>query len=873
MSPAKKFTLPAATKNPSSVSPPSIATSVELKSLATPTKHSLARPRNRYTLATLRLWPKTTTPARNAPFPAKSPALIASRRLPHLSAPKGLTSITPLSHFGPLLALLSPDSKIPGIPSGRWAMKKSSALVIAAFLFAASAPLVTRGQSQSQAPAPPYDSQQPPDQGPPDLDPATQPPDPQLTPQQQQQAEQQQADTQPLVARVSIIQGDASTQRGDNGEWSAATVNTPISVGDTLSTGDNSRAELQLDALDVLRLSNDSSAKLSALARNQIQIQVSQGLVTFSALHGSSSAVEIDTPNVAVRPRGDGQFRILVSSNSQTIVTVRRGSADIATPQGSTSVSEGQSITVDGTDNPQYQVSNSPSRDDWDSWNNDRDNVILNAQSWQHTNRNYTGTEDLDGYGNWQNVPDYGQVWVPSVAPGWAPYRAGRWVYEPYYGWTWVSYEPWGWAPYHYGRWFVYGGNWAWWPGPVVAYPGYYPVWAPAYVSFWGWGGGGFGFGIGFGWGHVGWLPIGPCDWYRPWYGRWGGGGRVYNYTSIHNTTIINRGFSPLTRGGAHPYSNFAGLNNNARLREGFTSMDGNRFGREAVPGRQTGIDQATLRQANFVSGRMPIQPSRGSYSASGRGAGASTIHNVPSHMFSSSMAPQRSLPSNYASRSSFGSSNQPRGESRSQPYAANSRGNWQSFNNQDRGGQAPSGTQRGNSGYRQPGPNSGESRMMGAPSARSNWHAFTPPSGANSGQGRQGYSASNQNNRGFQAPGNYGNRQPESRFNSPSGPSENVRGYQAPPSNYGRQGEPRSYAPQSQGRSYQPPPAAYRGGSNYSSRPPLNLHQNVVQPRGGNRGYSAPSYRGGGGGGGYHGGGGGGGSHGGGGGHGGGHR
>ena len=60
-----------------------------------------------------------------------------------------------------------------------------------------------------------------------------------------------------------------------------------------------------------------------------------------------------------------------------------------------------------------------------------------------------------------------------------------------------------------YGRWFVYGGNWGWWPGPV--YGGYEPVWAPAYVSFFGFGGGGWGVGFGFGVGFdsVGWLPCG----------------------------------------------------------------------------------------------------------------------------------------------------------------------------------------------------------------------------------------------------------------------------------------------------------------------------------------------------------------------------
>jgi len=52
--------------------------------------------------------------------------------------------------------------------------------------------------------------------------------------------------------------------------------------------------------------------------------------------------------------------------------------------------------------------------DSWDSWNIDRDGVIRNAQSWNYTNRYYVGSEDLDVYGHWVNVPDYGRVWSPT---------------------------------------------------------------------------------------------------------------------------------------------------------------------------------------------------------------------------------------------------------------------------------------------------------------------------------------------------------------------------------------------------------------------------------------------------------------------------
>src|ERR1019366_4818300 len=49
------------------------------------------------------------------------------------------------------------------------------------------------------------------------------------------------------VARISLIHGDVSTQRGDSKDWSAAALNAPVLAGDRVSTGDKARTEIQLD--------------------------------------------------------------------------------------------------------------------------------------------------------------------------------------------------------------------------------------------------------------------------------------------------------------------------------------------------------------------------------------------------------------------------------------------------------------------------------------------------------------------------------------------------------------------------------------------------------------------------------------------------
>lgn len=97
--------------------------------------------------------------------------------------------------------------------------------------------------------------------------------------------------------------------------------------------------------------------------------------------------------------------------------------------------------------------------------------------------------DQLTPYGRWVGAGSYGNVWVPRVATGWAPYTEGQWVYTDY-GWTWVSNDPWGGVPCHYGSWaWVDPYGWVWTPGTV---------WAPAWVTW------------AYTDDYVGWAPIPP---------------------------------------------------------------------------------------------------------------------------------------------------------------------------------------------------------------------------------------------------------------------------------------------------------------------------------------------------------------------------
>jgi len=692
------------------------------------------------------------------------------------------------------------------------------------------------------------------------------------------------------VARISVINGDVSTQRGDSGEWVAATVNTPVVAGDKVATAEKSRTELQLDFANVLRLDQKTEAKIADLTPKKIQLQLSTGLVDLSVFKGAEADVEIDTPNMAVHPLGEGIYRIEVDSADQTQVTVRRGAAEVSTPQGSTKVEKDQTIYIHGTDNPEYRIDTAQARDDWDKWNNERDQQITQAQAWRHTDRYYTGSNDLDANGQWSYVPGYDWCWTPYVDAGWVPYSDGRWLWEPYWGWTWVSYEPWGWAPYHYGRWFFYGGGWRWWPG--VGFSGPRPIWAPGYVSFFGFGGRNWGVGIGFGFGSIGWLPLGPRDPFNPWWGR----GHGYSVTNITNITNINNQYGgrlPIHGGpGARPNfgSNLQNFMTDPHVRGALTTVSTQDFANGHIAHNGRPADENMLRQASVVRGTLPVVPTRASLQPSNKPVNRAGLpSSTAGHFFSRSPVTAARTPS-FTSEASQIRQMAQRGPTANAGMGAQTR-----LNNLRTEGQMTSTTRPGGNpvspaarsnpaGTERQTPNTGQTGAPGwqrfgsgsqigrgpasvntpgskgaegtTPAARTGQaRQSTPaPQGNQGGGGRSGAQpapgsgrtgTSSTTSRETPAP-RYSESRPAGpqggwqRFSSQSGPSR------------GGAGSTRPFESRSGGPSGWNAPAPRSGGANYGwSRPPLQLNRPIMRERssgggyyggGGGRTYSAPS-------------------------------
>jgi FecR protein len=609
---------------------------------------------------------------------------------------------------------------------------------------------------------------------------------------------QDQDDLKRGVARISVMNGDVSVRRGDSGDWVAGVINAPMLTGDNLGTGPNSRAEVQFDAANLLRLGANGDLRLTQLEYGRTQLQLAKGIMTYRVLRASENNVEIDTPSLSVRPAREGSFRLSVNDAGETEVTARGGDVEVFTPHGSQWVRNGQTLLARGAaTDAEFQVVAAGGMDEWDRWCDGRDRLITQSSSSRYVGQGVYGTEDLDAAGTWSNVPEYGNVWHPTtVGADWAPYQAGRWVWEDWYGWTWVSADPWGWAPYHYGRWFRDGRlGWCWYPGVI----GVRSYWSPALVGFFGFGGR-VGVGVGFGFGNVGWVALAPFEVFHPWWGRgfYGGGG--FNNRSLNITNI-----------------NVTNVYRNSRFANGVHSVAAADFqgGRFNNVNRMSG---SQIQGAGAINGRMPFTPGAQNMRFSDRQVGSVPRTNSNAQFFTHQTP-------NPVGRTSTGQSGVGQagagqaGAVRGQGPAA--------------GGQSPSGTRSqamgqsgGDNGWRrfgtpagQPaGAAAGQATRNDRPAANSQggWQRFGSTGQGSTGQGSAGQGpASNQNGgRQFGTSSGSGSAQQSVRiapqvvrprtsgqtYGTPSAPRQSAPAYSAP-----RQSAPSNSAPRSNGGGGQP--------------------------------------------------------------------
>ncbi|MDX6406644.1 MAG: hypothetical protein QOH70_4099 [Blastocatellia bacterium] len=338
----------------------------------------------------------------------------------------------------------------------------------------------------------------------------------------------------PNAARIQRVDGQVALSNGlatNDGaaQWSAASLNQPFSVGDRIYTRENSHASLAFNGRNFARLDPNTSLDVVSYGDRRTQLALRDGSAMFDVGYLEPNELfEVATPNGAVDFDQPGLYNVGFDNRGGVLVSVLSGLAQVVGSGGSSQINKGEMLTLLGQaasevalsrlnrQDAGYQVDNYyryqyPNSYDgrysnYDAYLNDPnyyDPYRRNA-SYQYASSYIPGINDLDAYGDWQNVSGYGNAWRPRVDSGWVPYQQGSWTNDYPYGPTWVSSEPWGYAPYHYGRWANVGNQWYWIPDAVNTNPQY----APALVAFVPLNDAN----------QIGWVPLGPGDSYAPRY-------------------------------------------------------------------------------------------------------------------------------------------------------------------------------------------------------------------------------------------------------------------------------------------------------------------------------------------------------------------
>jgi hypothetical protein len=407
------------------------------------------------------------------------------------------------------------------------------------------------------------------------------------------------------VGQINSLSGSVSFNGSGSGGWAAAADNYPVAAGDSIYTQDNSRAGIALDASQI-SLASDSELQVTGLDDQNFAATESQGEVALAINDlQPGQTYTISTPRGTVTINQNGQYDILAGdANNPTIVNVFQGEAMVSAPGASLQVTAGQAGVLSGSSQTTAQLGQAQQ----DSFTNAVFVQAAPPPSYAPpVVSQMTGVRELSQYGSWSQDPQYGAIWYPNVASGWAPYQDGHWAYIAPWGWTWVESESWGFAPFHYGRWVDDQNRWGWVPAPAYSAgyaPSYYqPVYAPAVVSF-------FGAAVGVGItaallssGSVGWVPLAPNEPYYPPYRASPAYIRqinIVNVRNINNVHVTNNYY----------YGNNFSPNQLANHRAAtFVSADVMRGG-EHVAGHAHAPSQDVL------TGARPIDPGFGSHPA-----------------------------------------------------------------------------------------------------------------------------------------------------------------------------------------------------------------------------------------------------------------
>lgn len=206
------------------------------------------------------------------------------------------------------------------------------------------------------------------------------------------------------VGRIGEMQGQVSWFDHDEGQWTPAERNRPLTGGDRLSTGPDARAELRIGST-TLRLGGGSELEVLRLDDERMAFQLHSGQLALRVRSREvAREIEIDTAEARLLPQRSGHYRFDRIDDTSYAVPWR---GDLRVDDGAGFViAAGRRAELyrEGRD---LRVAWGPAPDDgfadWVLAADRRDDE--RSASQRYVSPEMTGAEDLDRYGRWDRHP------------------------------------------------------------------------------------------------------------------------------------------------------------------------------------------------------------------------------------------------------------------------------------------------------------------------------------------------------------------------------------------------------------------------------------------------------------------------------------
>lgn len=177
------------------------------------------------------------------------------------------------------------------------------------------------------------------------------------------------------VARVSVADGDVRLF-SPSGDEEQARGGAPLIRDVVLATGDDSRAEVQLDAGNFLRMAPSTEVRFLDLGNRSFRVELLKGQASWSQYKGREADAEIETPLGSVMALKPGLFTVEYRGVGQMDVTVRDGQVEVFTEGDSHIVKKGVFTVRGEPDDVQVRIAKAESKSSFEEWARRRDKML-----------------------------------------------------------------------------------------------------------------------------------------------------------------------------------------------------------------------------------------------------------------------------------------------------------------------------------------------------------------------------------------------------------------------------------------------------------------------------------------------------------------